>query len=673
MNSYNENLHSSVLSSLESQEMTKKQLKAQLNASMFTLYYAEGAEIVAQEKLELATKMYTQKQHVNNVVVKNKNMADNLLLSANQQKTYTTQSVTNMAVCASNIQVASNSIVRLASDVGSIFSIINAADYGTQIYQQALEAYNLINKTAYHAEETSQLAMEASTSIAEVATTTIADEAKLTNTSVNNLLQITTADLNAITAIVTADNDTSSQASMATRGAEGAIKCSKVEYEASKKAYNINNKKFNQNLRVHVPKPFDPVKGTFTVSFNYYKSPFSSTDKDKDTQNLGLEKPVQNYNIILVKESKKSFFNVSTAEDLLTNPSQFKRVEVPQPDSKNKDKALVELSLIDLLDSDNEALVLGENYVAFLLIIFTENYKKEINTFDEYLSAPSETFTMTHTLNPAEKIKPVKESDPKENQDTDPQSTSLFDITFTVKKEENIKVTDLDYRCMLLPYPDNLLTNEELNTLEYKIETLEIEEEITQYEAEIDYLNEEILNINNGITQLNAEIAKYPKPDPKHAAEIEIAKRKLADFKNALNEAKAKLAAVNNEVTKLKAQLAEIAKDYPKPVKNANAFFFNLNLAENIPAGNYTSAGLVKTKSEKAEPFIKLEVRIDATTTDNFGNPLVENKKYIPVVLSYFNGAEISKNKYTNQLSDWENTDTFTYSSLTNNHITVTN
>jgi hypothetical protein len=143
MNSYSENLHSSVLASLESQEMNQKKLDSQLNSSMFKLYYAESAEIVTNDKLLSVTKKYKQAQTVKEQAVKNKNISANITMSANQQNTYTAQSVTNLAVSASNIQIATNAIVRLASDMGSIFSIINAADYGTQIYQQSIEAYNL--------------------------------------------------------------------------------------------------------------------------------------------------------------------------------------------------------------------------------------------------------------------------------------------------------------------------------------------------------------------------------------------------------------------------------------------------------------------------------------------------------------------------------------------------
>jgi hypothetical protein len=639
MNSYNENLHSSVLSSLESQEMTKKQLSSQLNNSMFTLYYAEGAEIVAQEKLDATTKMYREQQHTNNVVVKNKNMADNLLLSANQQKTYVTQAVTNMAVCASNIQIASNSIVRLASDIGSIYSIVNAADYGTQIYQQTLEAYNLINKTAYNAELTSQFAMEATASISEVSTLTVADGAKLTNTSVNNLLQVTTSDLASITAVLTVDNDTKSKASIATRAAEGAIKCSEVEYEASKKAYKYNNEQFNQSLIVEIPQPFDPSTGIFNVSFDAYKSPFTPEDRDAETQNTGLRKPVLSYNIILVKDSKKSFFSASTAEDLVGNTAQCKSIPATQnPDAKGKYKESIAYK--QFRDSDNDPLVLGENYAAFLLIMFTESYKKEINTFDEYLSAPSEVFSLTYALKSAKDISASRESG----------SEDLSKVAFNVDKEEVLKPNEIDYRCFFLPYPDEIATNEDLDTLEFKIETLELEEEIKTADAEVKFYSEEIETLTTSGNQTTTEGAK-------NAKDSDQEKQKNVSFKNALSDAKEKLRLAKNHLADLNAKLKEVKEKYPKAVKNTNAFFFNLNLAENIPAGNFTTARQHKTSS--GNEFV---VQIDTTTTDNFGNPLIEDKNYIPVVLSYYKGSENSKTKYTNSLSDWQNTPPIPYS-----------
>ena len=42
MNSYNENLHSEIVTSLNNQEIELKKLKGQFDASLLSLYYAEA-------------------------------------------------------------------------------------------------------------------------------------------------------------------------------------------------------------------------------------------------------------------------------------------------------------------------------------------------------------------------------------------------------------------------------------------------------------------------------------------------------------------------------------------------------------------------------------------------------------------------------------------------------
>ncbi|HET6991709.1 MAG TPA: hypothetical protein VFJ43_10315, partial [Bacteroidia bacterium] len=159
MNSYNDNLHSAVVTSLQTQELNQKQLKSDWNASMFTLYHAEGATITAEEKLITDTGTLEQKTAVYQQAVANSNISINLLSSATQANSYLGQSVTNTAVAAANVQVASNAIVKLASDMGSIFSIVNAADFDTDIYKLSQDAKRLINDTAYLAEVASDIAM----------------------------------------------------------------------------------------------------------------------------------------------------------------------------------------------------------------------------------------------------------------------------------------------------------------------------------------------------------------------------------------------------------------------------------------------------------------------------------------------------------------------------------
>ena len=148
MNSYNDNLRSAVVNSLQSQYLNQKKLKSQMTAAMFTLYHAEEAAITADEKLDKAKLTLTLKGDVKAQTVKNSNISVNLLASANQADQYFKQSVNNTAVCAANVQVAAKSIVRLSGDIANIAGITGASDLDTDIDGLARGVRSLMNDTA---------------------------------------------------------------------------------------------------------------------------------------------------------------------------------------------------------------------------------------------------------------------------------------------------------------------------------------------------------------------------------------------------------------------------------------------------------------------------------------------------------------------------------------------
>ena len=148
MNTYSEILQTTVLDSLQSQYLVQTNLRSQVNAAMFSLYYAQGATITAEEKLDEAKADATFKETVNKQTLTNSHIANNLLASATQGDQYVKQSVSNTAVYAANVQIAATAIIRLASDIGTIWNLINAADYGSELYTQAKKTVDLINDTA---------------------------------------------------------------------------------------------------------------------------------------------------------------------------------------------------------------------------------------------------------------------------------------------------------------------------------------------------------------------------------------------------------------------------------------------------------------------------------------------------------------------------------------------
>ncbi len=649
MNSYNDNLHSSVVTTLQTLELAEKSLKSDLDASIFSLYYAEGAIITASENLNLANVKYAKQQNISSQAVKNANIATNLTASATQQKNYTAQSVTNAAVSASNIQIASNAVVRLAGDMGNIFSILKAADAEGELYLQGETAYHLINATAYDAEKLSQTAMEASTYTAEVSSDTVADEATATGTAIANLPAATSADFNAIAATVTADHATLADAGTIEKVAEGTLESSNAEYFAVRSAYSLNNRELNLNLTIT-----NKTNVSYEVYFNYYQAPFGAVKKHTavgEPEPVVDSYPVQHYYIMLVKDSKKQVFAISDAENMLLNPKQRKLVTLPAtPGSRQiKTKILID----DIVDSDGQAMQLGVKYAVFVFAQLKEEYKKLINNFDYYLSAPSESFTLTVDLVSPD-IKTITEKDGQ--------------VNFTVIE---LNATAVEYRVIYLP--DNkglikgLLSEEGLRSIEKEV--LKLEMIADKYDPIIANLEAEILTLQSDINAVSeritvATVSAVGQTD-KTAEESAAEQTDTTSEKEESDDQKI-LSATNKELLRLKKELAlERNKrnnelNSIKPAKQSHpGFYFNTKIAEQVSFANYTIAK-PSTNKEEAKNGV-FYVKSDTTTTDNFGDPLIPDYSYIPVILTVANVPEEDMVQYKNSLSDYARTKPFIY------------
>jgi hypothetical protein len=627
MNSYNENLHSTVVASLLELDQDQKKMKSQLNASIFTLYYAEGARITADERLQSANGKYAYQQKVVEQAVNNSNISANLLSSATQQKAYTAQSVTNTAVGASNTQIAANAILRLAADIGSVYAILSAADYGSEIYQQSREVNERMKETAYAAESASQLAMEVSTSIAEVSSSVIADKAKVTNDSITNLLQVTTTDFATITATVAAKNAELSAASNAEKLAEGTLENINVEYFATKSAYRLNNKSLNLNLSVD-----SKADDSYTVSFENYASPFT-----------GLDNPVSIYSIILVKDSAKSVFSISNAEALLFYGKQHIEIKGPFDGTPISSKILI----TSLQDSDGDAMALGTKYVVFVLATLNDQYKKSLSNFDDYLSAPSATFTLTNRLQSpaATNIKVAVET---RSGDTTPKQYLEFPVPDNP--------AEMEYRCILLPDSTDstkgLLTADSLRSIEQEIINIEIV--AAEFGPRINSIKSELTTL--GVTNDSLE--------EQHQGLISSLKTVAgtADTNLSLNidnlsvqitTSKNKVAGLQKELKSLEEKRSEAIKALAPPIGTKPGFFFNRKLAEQVSSANYTVANIDGQTGS---------ILISEDTTDNFGNLLIKGNNYVPVILSASTAKEQDLAEYRNALSKFVDTASFLYS-----------
>ncbi|MBB5395236.1 hypothetical protein [Mucilaginibacter sp. AK015] len=638
MNSYNDNLHSSVVNTLQTLELAEKSLKSNLDASIFSLYYAEGAIITASENLNLANLKYKSQQNISSQAVKNANIATNLAAAATQQKNYTAQSVTNTAVSASNIQIASNAVVRLASDMGSIFSILKAADAEGELYLQGETAYGLINATAYDAEKLSQTAMEASTYTAEVSSSTVADEAAVTNTAIANLLAVTNADFSATAATVTADHAALAAAGATEKVAEGTLESSNAEYFSVRSAYRLNNRELNLNLTVA-----NKTSISYDVYFNYYNAPFkpdknhSASEKNETTVD---SYPVQHYYIMLVKDSKKQVFTISNAENLVLNHKQRKLVTLPATPAKRLIQTTI--SIDDLLDSDGQPMQLGAKYAVFVFAQLKEDYKKLINNFDDYLSAPSESFALTVDLvSPGPKAIGYKDGE----------------VTFTVVEPSGVPV---QHRVIYLP--DNkglingLLSVEGLRSIEKEV--LKLEMIADKYDPLISNLEAQLLTLQADMSATSERLDATNEGTAAPTADKAGAKPGSSDQK-ALSNTKAEYTRLRHELTKARKERDNEMKAITPAKQEHPGFFFNTKIAEQVSFANYTVVHPSKDKEEVKNGVF--HVKIDSTVTDNFGDPLIPGYHYIPVVLTVPNVPEEDMVQYKNALSEYAKTKPFKY------------
>ncbi|WP_420571493.1 hypothetical protein [Kordia sp.] len=583
MSSYNENLHSGVVSSLNAQELDLQNVEAKLEASMFSLYYAQGARITTAEELEVTTAKYAYQKKVNEQAIIDSDVSTNVLQSANNAKSYTATSVTNTSVAAANVQIAANAILKLASDTGSIFSIVNAADFDTDIYAQSNKAYVLMNDTAYAAEQASQHSMEASAAIAEVTTNTLSDKATVTDTSIKDLLSVVTKQYDDTTALLSSQSAELATANTKEKQAEGTLEDYSVSYNATKEAYALSNSELNLDLTVATPITIGD-HDSYTVSFNNYKSAFNVKPADGADKPVGY--PVQNYYIMLVENSKSATFGINDAEGIVTEGFSDRFVPIT-PSTENAAGIIQKIYTTGtstaekpvLLDSEGKPLELGKEYVVFVLTVFTMAYKKTINVFDDYLSAPSKMFTLQNQLNAADS------SGIQQPTSDNVINFGVFENPKYLQNNGTENLKNIQYRCALLPNDQELvrglLTTEELQYIDAQVqdrEQLELlyDEKISDVQAKIDALTTEA-----------TKVEQAPPKGTKDAKTTKSAAKKTSknDTNGITNAQRKQLLQDQLAILQAEKQQALAEEDHLQP-----GFFFNLTIAEEIPAGSYTDA-----------------------------------------------------------------------------------
>lgn len=387
MNTYNENLQQTVNNTLAALSAQQTKLKSALTAAQYSLYYAQGAEITARDKLDDTNLTVEFCQRVNDQSLINDNQAKNLLATVTAANGCVSTGNANMATAASNVQIASNAIAMLASDIGAALNIATASLFNTDSYKKILDANNFINEVANDSKSVSMLAMETTGKTSEIIATALLAQTNTVNTKIDNLLAATQTELNKFSELSISENKVVSQTKKAEQLAEGTL------LDADKQASAIVNAYANANGRLNLGLNVSVQSGTqISVAFSALPSPLP-TFQAPPASGIQIPDAQPAYYLTLVPADKMAMFSTDQAEQLFASwiPGDTTQFYPVTASPQGVSVALAN----DAFDSPIQA---GNPYVAFLYIALSMEYKRFIGNFSDMLTSPSQAFVPATTL-----------------------------------------------------------------------------------------------------------------------------------------------------------------------------------------------------------------------------------------------------------------------------------
>ncbi|NRA12223.1 MAG: hypothetical protein HRT57_09745 [Crocinitomicaceae bacterium] len=97
--------------------------------------------------------------------------------------------------------------------------------------------------------------------------------------------------------------------------------------------------------------------------------------------------PVESYNVLVVKDSRRAIFNTSWAEGILHSLEQYVEILYFTDTTQSFSR---KIEMTELRDSDE--LKAGVSYVVIIFADYDAAYKRLINNVDDFLSVSSSSF-----------------------------------------------------------------------------------------------------------------------------------------------------------------------------------------------------------------------------------------------------------------------------------------
>ncbi len=462
----------------------KETEQALLNAQLAT-YFAE------QEYNEVAKNSIT-KEAIIKKTIECKQAGHNVLNIITHLKECSNQTITQASVNAGHMARASHGILLITSDMGSMYSIMQASEFGSELFILTQDVFKKTEDIAMLSEKASQLAMEIAADTAGVAATALLDKATYSYSLLDSLLKKLNDSYQEAKAEWDTKADTLAENKNTEILAEGSLKKIIAVKEAVNETYAVTNTFLNQQLQVK-------VTGTdILISFNTIQAPFKEEKTEQVSTNILY--PVKDYFLFFVKDSKKGLFDLNHAESIVANEKANQYIQInPKLAGKTikTDKKLITCTIntgnLKYKDNDGAAIETNTHYVVFLMAVYEEKYQRYINQYGAYLSAPSLPFYIAPKL-----------ADTKKSKASDKLNSFIKEVQNTKEEIDLLEATvsDLSKKAVWMQHKQIRTRTYGNSILEYRNNLLQIIETVNDLMTNESILRLEVIAANKKINQL---------------------------------------------------------------------------------------------------------------------------------------------------------------------------
>jgi hypothetical protein len=297
---YTQELHDAINSSNDQLIQIENKLDQAKSAAKLSLFYAQANGEKEEADFKTAKTINDKSLSLDAKSTEGVSLANNVLIAAKQSSVDAGSATSNFSTAAANIQIAANAITELASDVGGIMAVANAADQGSKIQASVEKAYVKIKNAAEMAEKLSLISLQATIEVAQSTANTVVTDAE----------QVLAAMTSLQTATSSQSDNSSEQMKAAYAGFMAALKMAK----SASAAYDLALSK-DQAIK-STRKLIDQVSNQLTES-NQGHSKKSSVD-------LATQKKTAiNKLISLVEDAKRSLAEAEADYDSFQRKSEL--------------------------------------------------------------------------------------------------------------------------------------------------------------------------------------------------------------------------------------------------------------------------------------------------------------------------------------------------------------